>query len=169
MDDKNLFCLHSVSGWSSDVDMCVTTFKVEDSSNSEIHLPIIKFVRKVSIQLAFLSVLTNMPLEVVKIQKGKDQIRYNGHLFGLNLTMKDGKLSWRCTYYSKSGCAAKIHTDHEKNEIVNVHGQHNHVADAAKIESKVIVNQLRGRARDTQEQPDQIIAAVTAGKYSNSC
>uniref|UniRef100_A0A915HNN8 FLYWCH-type domain-containing protein n=1 Tax=Romanomermis culicivorax TaxID=13658 RepID=A0A915HNN8_ROMCU len=71
--------------------------------------------------------------------------------------------SCKCVNYSKMGCMAQVHTNHNHVDIVMELGQHNHAADAAKVKAKSVVNRLTQRAQETEELPYQMIANVTTG------
>lgn len=105
-----------------------------------------------------------MPLEFLPSQKGKNQLLHNGHLYNFHMSLSGGNRSWKCVNYFKSTkCSAIVHTDHADTNVIQEKGAHNHAASAAKIGAKIVVENLRQRARETQEAPHQIIANVTAG------
>ena len=99
-----------------------------------------------------------MPLEFQLSQKGKQQLLVNGHVFGFHKNLSNGNKTWKCT-----SCNVRVHTDHDNSNIIKPPEQHSHAADAAKVKAKAKINELRQRAREGEEAPHQIIAAVTAG------
>jgi FLYWCH zinc finger domain len=102
-----------------------------------------------------------MPLQFQTSQKGKPQLLVNGHLFSFHKTLVNGNRAWKCTK-----CKSRVHTDHNDSNIVKQPEDHDHAADAAKVKAIAVVNELRQRARGTEDAPHQLIAAVTAGNNS---
>lgn len=107
----------------------------------------------------------SMALQFLPSQKGKGQLVRNGHLFNFSQNLANDDKSWICTKYYTLRCSARIRTNAGKTEIIEETIVHNHAPDPAKIAAKTVVQQLRQRAVETQEAPQQLIANVTVGKY----
>lgn len=105
-----------------------------------------------------------MALQLVVSNKGKNQLLHNGYLYSEEKDLSGGGKAWKCTEYVKSRCTARVHTDCENSMVTKEINEHTHAADAAKVQAKRKVNELKERARDTQETPHEIVAAVAAGK-----
>lgn len=98
-------------------------------------------------------------MEIIKSQKGKDLLVLEGYCF-LREKVVDNKIVWRCSEYKISKCMARCHT--VDGAVVKKTTNHNHVADAAKIEARKIMADIKNRAVVTQKSTHLIVAATSS-------
>ena len=101
-----------------------------------------------------------MPLEFTKSTKGKDQLVHDGFIFNKDYA-KSGKTYWKCVNYIDR-CKGRAHTDGER--VIHHSDNHNHVPQAALIDSKKVMAKIKEKAATNIEMtPKQIVATETAG------
>ena len=101
-----------------------------------------------------------MPLDLIKSEKNKDLLVYNGFIFRKE-RISVNKAIWRCIEHSKAGCRGRCHT--EDGEVIMHNDEHNHVPDAAKLSARRIIQNVKDKAVNTQLSTNNIIAQSSIG------
>lgn len=95
-------------------------------------------------------------MDIIKSQKGKEQMLYEGYRYRRDKLNQDGSSSWRCV---KRECAGRLkkHTD----GTIRKSTEHTHAPDTARNETEKIKATIRERAANGVEKPRQIILNST--------
>lgn len=101
-----------------------------------------------------------MVLQFVTSEKGKKKLLVNGYLFYKD-KVADPKTYWKCENFQTTKCKARITTLDETIAAGNT--EHNHAADAAKVECDKILNTVKDIARTTRDAPHVILSNVSVG------
>ena len=96
-----------------------------------------------------------MVLEFVKSQRGKPKLKHEGYLYCL-LRKKDGLKTWRC---DKRQCKA-IATTFEDNVFTT--REHLHEPDMKHSEQVKVLEKMKEKAANSNEQPRKIVQDTTA-------
>ena len=96
-----------------------------------------------------------MVLEFVKSQQGKPKLKYEGYLYCL-LREKDGLKTWRC---DKRQCKANA-TTFEDNVFTT--REHLHEPDMKHSEQLKVLEKMKEKAANSNEQPRKIVQDTTA-------
>nr|CAI5821208.1 unnamed protein product [Callosobruchus analis] len=99
-----------------------------------------------------------MAAEFVLSEKGKKKLLLDGYLY--NKDKGDEKVFWRCDYYYKIKCNARVTT--LGNSVLKKNGSHNHTADAREVEKTKFYNKMRKDAINTQEAPHHVISTASS-------
>lgn len=104
-----------------------------------------------------------MELSVLKTTKGRPMIAYNGYTF----TYDKGGLQkhiWKCTYWQKTKCRARIHTTNSfiNPVITQALSNHNHEPEPIACEIKKVMGDIKEAANATTLPPTQLIASHVA-------
>jgi hypothetical protein len=97
-------------------------------------------------------------MDIIKSQKGKQQLLYEGYRYRRDKVNQDGSSSWRCV---KRECAGRLKK--KTDGTLQTSTEHMHAPDTAKNESEKIKATIRERAENGVEKPRQIIVNSTAG------
>ena len=106
-----------------------------------------------------------MALEYVKSQKGHDLLVFRGFTFRRERE-HNGTIYWKCTDYRIAKCSGRVNV--MDGRIIKS-TSHNHVPDPAKIQARAVINQIKDRAKSTQEATHQIVAISTSSLSSAVC
>jgi hypothetical protein len=101
-----------------------------------------------------------MPLEFIKSEKNQDLLVHNGFIFRKE-RISASKAIWRCIEHSKSKCRGRCHT--EDGEVIIHNDKHNHVPDAADLNARRIIQNIKDTAINTQLATNNIIAQSSIG------
>ena len=82
-----------------------------------------------------------MEYKILKTEKGKDSILLNGYIFYKNGESSNTTTYWRCSNYYTTKCCARIIVDNKM--ILKQSSEHNHAANAAKVEANKKIENLR--------------------------
>ena len=88
-----------------------------------------------------------MPLNFIQSRRGNDLLVYDGFVYTKEKISLD-KIIWRCVEYDKHQCSGRYHTS--DGEVIKIMGQHNHVVDAADIEVRDVILEIKDSASTTQ-------------------
>ena len=97
-------------------------------------------------------------MDIIKSQKGKQQLLYEGYRYRRDKVNQDGSSSWRCV---KRECAGRLKK--KTDGTLQTTTEHMHAPDTAKNESEKIKATIRERAENGVEKPRQIIVNSTVG------
>ena len=67
----------------------------------------------------------------------------------------DNKIYWKCDQYKTKNCRARIHTSGD--EIIKRVGEHNHADDAALVDVTKVLNKIKEKARETQDETQRTV------------
>ena len=81
-------------------------------------------------------------ISFINSNKGKPLLVANNYVFKLNKTTTTTKY-W---IYTLNGCAAKIHTNLNSNQLIKTNGDHNHVPEKEKLEVREFREKIKQRA-----------------------
>jgi len=106
-----------------------------------------------------------MEYEILKTEKGKDSILLNGYIFYQNGQSSNTRTYWRCSNYYTTKCCARIIVDNKM--ILKQSSEHNHAANAAKVEANKKMENLRDQSKisivgSTQEILSQAVSTVSS-------
>ena len=96
-----------------------------------------------------------MPLQYCVGQQGNRLLQKDGCFYVKEREGASGKLIWKCSRYFSNKCPARLHT--LGNEIVFTLHEHNHAGDAAFVQVKNVVADLKERAASSREKTMQIV------------
>lgn len=99
-----------------------------------------------------------MPLTYIKSIRGKDKLVNNNFIY-VNDKKTEEKVFWKCEYFKKKNCNARVHTANDA--VVHTLNKHNHQPELAKVLADSTVNTLKRKAADTHNSPLEIIAEVS--------
>jgi FLYWCH zinc finger domain len=97
-------------------------------------------------------------MDIIKSQKGKQQLLYEGYRYRRDKLNQDGSSSWRCI---KRECAGRLKK--KTDGTLQTSTEHMRAPDTAKNESEKINANIRKRAENGVEKPRQIIVNSIAG------
>jgi hypothetical protein len=98
---------------------------------------------------------------VIETTRGRQKLADEGYLYTFHKLLADGETkSWRCEARYSDSCKALIHTD-AHNAVIYRKGGHTHGANEARVEALQAVTDIKQRAKDTMEQPSQIVNEAT--------
>ena len=97
-------------------------------------------------------------MEIIKSQKGKDLLSYDGFLYRKNTTNKTSQ-NWRCVMKDCRG-TVKTLLDYRENSEVKSGQDHNHAPDPAKQSVRVALCKINEQASNCSEPPRRVIASV---------
>ena len=117
------------------------------------------------INFQFFQFFRKMALEYVKSQKGHDLLVFRGFTFRRERE-HNGTIYWKCTDYRIAKCNGRVNV--MDGRIIKS-TSHNHVPDPAKIQARAVINQIKDRAKSTQEATHQIVAISTSSLSSAVC
>lgn len=105
-----------------------------------------------------------MPLSFVLSQKGKKNLLHKNYLYREYYRGKNF-VSWRCVYFDKNKCTAKVHTTSDKKcgTVIEKGDQivHNHVLEMCDIQSVKVKNKIKKMASKTSESSMNIVGKCT--------
>ena len=101
-----------------------------------------------------------MPLNFIQTSKGKLKLFYSGHFFYQEKAY-NGKTHWKCANYLHTRCPARLTTSN--GELEKIGKNHNHVADAADAEAKVLMDRIIDDAKSTNDSPHAILTSALEG------
>ena len=105
-------------------------------------------------------------MEFISSNKGGMKIAFEGYVYAKQKELANKVLSYECELRSsKSQCKAKIKV--KDNEVVCKVNGHKHGPDMIRIENIKALLEMKSRARDTQETPQQIISQAVEGMNEN--
>lgn len=96
-------------------------------------------------------------MEVIKNQKGKDQIYFQGYFYNRDKNVKEG-IAWRC---AKRGCKGRIKTgvEYENGTEPTVLNGHEHPAEPEAVAAKKSVQKMKEKAKAGEASTRSIIQA----------
>lgn len=98
-----------------------------------------------------------MDIKFIETEKRCKKLNINSYSFNNNNTIGN-RTYWKCEMYCKSSCRARVITESDK--VVKSTLDHNHVADAAKMQAEETVIKIRQLAESTQAQPHTLISTA---------
>lgn len=106
-----------------------------------------------------------MEYQIFKTEKDKESILLDGFLFYKNGGGSNSKTYWRCSNYYATQCRARIII--ENSTILNRTTEHNHAANAAKVEAIKKMESLRDKSKissigSTQEILSDVVSTVSS-------
>ncbi|XP_075070577.1 uncharacterized protein LOC142159778 isoform X6 [Mixophyes fleayi] len=115
-----------------------------------------------------LMIMAEESCRLVPSQKGTMLLNVGGFLFSKN-KQRGERCYWRCTERSSGKCSANAITRELANtrELLS-HSEHNHPPRAEKTDIAIARSEIKERARNTLETPEQIIKHVTREMSSTS-
>ena len=106
-------------------------------------------------------------MEFIKSNKGGMKIAFEGYVYCKQKELANEVLLYECELRrSRNYCKAKIKV--KNNELVSKVNEHTHPADATRIQNLKALQEMKNRARDTQETPHQIVTRAVEG-MSEEC
>ena len=106
-------------------------------------------------------------MEFIKSNKGGMKIAFEGYVYWKQKELANEVLLYECELRrSRNYCKAKIKV--KNNELVSKVNEHTHPADATRIQNLKALQEMKNRARDTQETPHQIVTRAVEG-MSEEC
>jgi hypothetical protein len=126
-----------------------------------IHLFINNFITSLIYSLIFLK-MNDTICEIVSSNRGQDKINVHGYIMSKNKN-RDDFYYWHCEKRDALQCKGRAVTQlvegqHNLQRI----SDHNHAAEASRVNVIRTVNTLKERGRETNEPPAQIIQTITA-------
>ncbi|XP_064104029.1 uncharacterized protein LOC135213860 [Macrobrachium nipponense] len=97
-------------------------------------------------------------MEVIKSQKGKDLLSYDGYLYRKNKTNKTSQ-NWRCVMKDCRGTLKTVPNYQEKCEA-KIGQEHNHGPDHARQSVRIALGKMNEQASNCSAPPRRVIAAV---------
>jgi hypothetical protein len=108
-----------------------------------------------------LKIFSTMPLDFVRSNKGGEFLVVNGHTFRQEKIINEKRI-WKCTEYRTSKCKSRCHS---KDDILTKQPtEHNHVPDLARIKAKKIMDEIKKKAKTTQESTHHIAASASVSE-----
>ncbi|KAI1691104.1 FLYWCH zinc finger domain-containing protein [Ditylenchus destructor] len=98
----------------------------------------------------------------VKSKRAGDKLSHEGHLYWFSKKSSRCDI-WVCDRRKSERCPARIQTNMQKKVIRELH-QHNHETNGARKFVHKVKQRLRDRAKDTVEEPSQIISTVASNQ-----
>lgn len=100
------------------------------------------------------------------IRGKKKLIGPDNHVYTLCKMTKCEKFGiWVCEKRPK--CKGRVWTDGALGEVIKVVTEHNHAAKAARPQAIRVINEMKERAKSTQENPQQIVASTVQQVHAN--
>src|SRR5690349_3986394 len=96
-----------------------------------------------------------MPLEYISRIRDHLKLCSSGCLYIKDKCNENGIIFWICDESKKFRCPALVHTTNE--QIVKRIGEHNHAGDAAGIQAKKTVEEMKRAAATTQESTHRVV------------
>lgn len=97
-------------------------------------------------------------MEYVLSEKGKPKLCYNNFLFIEDRSV-DTKVYWKCDLSRKYKCRARVTT--VDGQVSSSNNDHNHNADAAKLEATKVMQRIREDAENTRDSPQYILSQAS--------
>ena len=99
-------------------------------------------------------------MDYVRSNKGGMKLLFQNDLYVKQKVLSSGAVCWECDQRrNKFACKAKLVLDDQVIKQVN---DHTHVASRAVVESSKVWQEMKKRARGTEETPQQIISQSVA-------
>lgn len=92
-----------------------------------------------------------MAIQILKTEKGKDMLSYNGYLF-VKEKENDFKSIWKCNQYYKQKCLGRVHLSDGK---ILKSTDHNHFPNSTDASVKKALNLLKGIATNNTDASSQ--------------
>ena len=109
----------------------------------------------------------SIPMEFIKSNKGGIKIAFEGYVYSKLKELANEVISYECELRrSTSYCKAKIKV--KDNELVGKVNEHTHGPDVTRVENLKALQEMKNRARDTQETPQQIISRAVESMSETS-
>ena len=104
--------------------------------------------------------------EGVLSERGKRKLVYQNYIYIFSKrTSNEAHGIWVCE--KRGNCKGRVWTRGLDGPVVKIVTKHNHPAEVTRPEALQVVQQLRNRAANTQEQPQQRIATAVTGIHQN--
>lgn len=97
-----------------------------------------------------------MNLEFVQSNRGKQLAVFNNYVYRKDRQYKD-TLFWKCVKYDSVKCSGRLHS---VGNVVKKEVEHSHAPNPADVSARRIVEEVKRTARDTTENPQNIVANV---------
>ncbi|XP_050503655.1 uncharacterized protein LOC126882715 [Diabrotica virgifera virgifera] len=97
-------------------------------------------------------------MEYVLSEKDKPKFCYNNFLFIEDRSV-DTKVYWKCDMSRKYKCRARVIT--VDGQVFSSNNDHNHNADAARLEATKVMQRIREDAENTRDSPQYILSQAS--------
>ena len=97
-------------------------------------------------------------MEWLDSEKRKQMLSLEGYMYVKQKVLAGGIVSYECKERRSGRCKAKVKVLGD--EIVGRTHEHTHAPDGRKVEAKRAAQEIRQRAEDTRETPQQLITAA---------
>ena len=99
-----------------------------------------------------------MPLQFINSTKGKYKLLIDENfVYERSKLGADGKVIWKCRNYESTKCRGRCHT---RNDKIIHKTSHNHEATSRSIHLREINLQIKGKAQNTMDSTQHILAEV---------
>ena len=100
-------------------------------------------------------------MDYVSTNKGGMKLFSQNNLYGKQKVLSSGAVCWECDQCcNKFACKAKLHVLDD--QVIKQVNDHTHAASRAVVESSKVRQEMKKRARETEETPQQIISQSVA-------
>ena len=99
-----------------------------------------------------------MPLTFVSSQRGKAKLCHEGYFYVVS-SDKTETINWRC---AKRPCKGSARTRKNDEEYIQIITEHSHPPNCEEVEAHKVKDEIKSRAKISQEQPRQIFNTATA-------
>ena len=100
-------------------------------------------------------------MDYVRSNKGGMKLLFQSNLYVKQKVLSSGAVCWECDQHrNKFACKAKLHVLDD--QVIKQVSDHTHVASRAVVESSKVRQEMKKRARETEETPQQIISQSVA-------
>ena len=97
----------------------------------------------------------------LRSNKGGMKLLFQNNLYVKQKVLSSGAVCWECDQRSnKFACKGKINVLDD--QVIKQVNDHTHVANRAVVESSTVRQEIKKRARETEETPQQIISQSVA-------
>jgi hypothetical protein len=101
-----------------------------------------------------------MALAFLSTEKGRKKLCLEGHLYHMDKQVQN-KTYWKCEKCSRTKCPARVIT--EGDGLVAKKKEHNHTADAARVEAETLMTSIRKNAAETRDTATYIVSSASVG------
>ena len=100
-------------------------------------------------------------MEYITSNKGGRKLAFENNIYIKQKVLSNGAVCWECNQRRTANtCKAKIHVLND--QVIRRVNEHTHNGNNATVEASKIRSQMKKRARETEEPPQQIISAMPA-------
>ena len=96
-------------------------------------------------------------MEYITSNKGGRKLAFENNIYIKQKVLSNGAVCWECNQRRTANtCKAKIHVLND--QVIRRVNEHTHNGNSATVEASKICSQMKKRARETEEPPQQIIS-----------